>query len=64
MDKISGMMDKGELPTEPEDVISEKKTVSLDSGVQDGGKTSGKAEKVEAAEGDDDFFDLGEEDEE
>ena len=63
LDKISGMMDKGELPSEPEDVVGEKKNVSLDSGVQEGGKPSGKAEKVEEAEGDDDFFDMGEDDE-
>jgi hypothetical protein len=55
------MMEKGELPTEPEDVVSDKKTISLDNGKE------GKAEKggkTEVAEEDDDFFDLGEEDEE
>jgi hypothetical protein len=55
LDKISGMMEKGELPTEPEDVVSEKKTISLDT-AQEG--KSEKAGKEEVAEEDDDFFDV------
>jgi hypothetical protein len=61
LDKISGMMEKGELPTEPEDVIADRKTISLDTEKE--GKSE-KAGKAEAAEKDDDFFDMGEEDEE
>ena len=60
LDKISGMMDKGELPTEPEDVVSDKKTISLDTGNE--GKSE-KSARGEAAEEDDDFFDMGEDDE-
>lgn len=60
LDQISGMMDKGELPTEPEDVVSDKKTISLDTGKE--GKSE-KSAKGEAAEEDDDFFDMGEDDE-
>ena len=49
------MMDKGELPTEPEDVVSDKKTISLEP--ENEGKSE-KAGKAEAAEEDDDFFDM------
>ena len=61
LDKISGMMDKGELPTKPEDVVSDKKTISLEA---DNEGKSEKAGKAEVAEENDDFFDMGEEDEE
>jgi hypothetical protein len=61
LDKISGMMDMGELPTEPEDVVSDKKTISLDMEKEGKSENAGKAE---TAEEDDDFFDIEEEDEE
>lgn len=55
------MMEKGELPTEPEDVVSDKKTISLETEKE--GRNE-KSSKAEAAEEDDDFFDMGEGDEE
>lgn len=62
LDRISGMMEKGELPTEPENAVSEKKAVSL--AVGSGGAKAGVKDKAVTEQEDDDFFDVdGDEDE-
>jgi hypothetical protein len=58
LDRISGMMEKGELPAEPENAVNEKKSVTLDAG--GGGKADVKGKPV-VEEEEDDFFGVDEE---
>lgn len=61
LDRISGMMEKGELPNEPENAVNEKKTVRVEAG--DADQKGAAKSKVVVEKEDDDFFDVDEDEE-
>jgi hypothetical protein len=62
LDRISGMMEKGELPNEPETAVNEKKTVRVEAG--DADQKGAAKSKVVVEKEDDDFFDVDEDEDE